>query len=42
LKVTNFNPPHLYGVILLEFRRDLWHQKTGVPGLSCGIIWSYV
>jgi len=21
-----------------EFRRDLWRQKTRVPGLSCGVI----
>jgi len=20
----------------VEFRGDLWHQKAGVPGLSCG------
>jgi len=22
----------------VEFRRDLWHQKTRVPGLSCGVV----
>jgi len=22
----------------VEFRGDLWHQKTRVPGLSCGIV----
>jgi len=38
----NFNPPHLYlvppsGVTLLEFCRDLWHQKTRRIALSCGI-----
>ena len=22
----------------VEFRGDLWHQKTRVPGLSCGVI----
>ena len=42
-KVTNFNPPHLHlsppqGVILFEFRRELWCQKTRVNGLSCGVI----
>ena len=27
----------------LESHRDLWHQKTRVPGLSCGIVlWSYI
>jgi len=26
------------GVILLEFRRDFWHQKTRVPGLPYGVI----
>ena len=33
-KVTDFNPPHLQ----FEFLCDLWHQKTTVPGPSCGII----
>ena len=41
-KVTNFNPLHLHlsppqGVILFEFRRDLWYQKT-CHGLSCGVV----
>jgi len=22
----------------VEFRGDLWHQKTTVPGLSCGVV----
>jgi len=22
----------------VEFRRDLWHQKTRLPGLSCGVV----
>jgi len=22
----------------VEFRGDLWLQKTGVPGLSCGVV----
>ena len=42
-KVTDFDPPHLhlaplYGVTLVEFRGDLWRQKTRVPGLSCGVV----
>ena len=37
-----FNLPHLYlapplGVTPLEFRRDLWQQKTRKVALSCGI-----
>ena len=37
-----FNLSHLYlappsGVTPLEFRRDLWHQKTRRIALSCGI-----
>ena len=37
-----FNVPHFYlappsGVTPLEFRRDLWHQKTRMIALSCGI-----
>ena len=40
-KVADFDPPHLHlaplqGVIPVEFRRNLWHQKTRVPELSCG------
>ena len=35
-----FDPPHLHlappqGVIPVEIRGDLWHQKTRVPELSC-------
>ena len=42
-KVTDFDPPHLhsaplYEVTPVEFRADLWLQKTRVPGLSCGVI----
>jgi len=42
-KVADFDPPHLYmappkGVAPVEFRGDLWRQKTRVPGLSCGVI----
>jgi len=37
-----FNLPHLYlallsGVTVLEFRRDLCHQKTRKIALSCGV-----
>jgi len=28
----------LLGLTQLEFRRDLWRQKTRVPGLSYGVI----
>jgi len=42
-KVADFDPPHLHsappqGVIPVEFRGDLWQQKTRVPGLSCGVV----
>ena len=42
-KVADFDPPDLhlappYGVTPFEFRRDLWRQKTRIPGLSCGFI----
>ena len=38
-----FDPPHLHltppqGVIPVEFHWDLWHPKTGFPGLSCGVV----
>jgi len=37
-----FNLPHLslaspLGVTPLEFRGDLWHQKTRMNALSCGV-----
>jgi len=37
------DPPHLHlvppwGVNPVEFRGDLWHQKTRVPTLSCGVV----
>ena len=40
LKVADFDPPHVHlaptqGVIPVEFRGDLWRQKSRVPGLSC-------
>jgi len=42
-KVADFDPPHLHsapscGVTPVEFQGDLWHQKTGVPGVSCGVV----
>jgi len=42
-KFTDFTPPHLHlapplGVSPFEFRKDFWHQKTRVPGLSCGVV----
>jgi len=42
-KVDDFDPPHLHlappeGVTPVEFRGDLWHSKTRVPGLSCGVV----
>ena len=41
--VADFDPPHLHlappqGVTPVEFRGDLWHQKTRVPGVSCGVV----
>ena len=38
-KVADFDSPHLHlappqGVIPVEFRGDVWHQKTSLPGLS--------
>ena len=43
LKVADFDPPHLHlappqGVTAVEFRGDLWCQKTRVPGLSCSFV----
>ena len=43
--VADFDPPHMHSapperVIPVEFRGDLWRQKTGVPGLSCGVLGS--
>jgi len=42
-KIADLNLPHLYlapplGVMLLEFPRDFWRQKAGVPGLSYGVV----
>ena len=44
LKVADFDAPHLHlappqGVIVDEFRGDLWHQKARVPVLSCGVLY---
>jgi len=38
-----FNLPHLhlapsFEVTLFEFCQDIWHQKTRMPGLLCGIV----
>jgi len=43
-KVADFDPPHLHltpmwGATLVEFRGDLWRQKTRLPDLSCGIVY---
>jgi len=43
-KVADFDPPHLHlappqGVIPVEFHGDIWHQKTRVPELSCGVVY---
>jgi len=43
-KVADFDPPHLHsapssGVTPVEFRGDLWRQKTRVPALSCGVVY---
>ena len=42
-KVTDFDPPHLhsapsYGVTPVDFRGDLWPQKSRLPGLSYGVV----
>jgi len=42
-KVADFDLPYLHlappqGVTLVEFRRDLWRQKTRVPGLLRGVV----
>ena len=42
-KVADFDPPHLhsapsYWVTPVEFRGDLWQQKTRVPRLSCCVV----
>ena len=41
-KVADFNPPtciwRLRGGAPIEFRGDVWHQKTRLPVLSCGVL----
>jgi len=42
-KFAAFNLLHLHltpplGVTQVEFRRDLWHEKTRVPELSCDFV----
>jgi len=42
-KVADFDPPHLHsappcGVTPVVFRGDLWHQKTRIPGVLCGVV----
>ena len=42
-KVAGFDPPHLHlappwWVTPVEFRGDLWRQKTRVPGVLCGVV----
>jgi len=42
-KVADFDPPHLHsappqGMTPVEFRGDLWLQKTRVSVLSCGVV----
>ena len=42
-KVADFDPRHLHlvppqGVTPVDFRGDLWRQKTRVVGLSCGVV----
>ena len=42
-KVADFDPPHLHlapplGVTPVEFREDLWLQKTSVPGLARDVV----
>ena len=43
VEIADFDPPHLHvaplqGVTPVEFRGDLWLQKTRVHGLSCGVV----
>ena len=42
-KVADFDPPDLYlappqVVIQVEFRGDLWHPKTRLPGVSSDVV----
>ena len=41
--VADFNLAHVHlalqmGVTAVEYRRDLWHHKARVSGLSCGVV----
>ena len=43
-KLADCNAPQLHlvplmGMTLVEFRGSLWHHKTRVPDLSCGIVY---
>jgi len=37
-KVADFDPPDLHLAPPVKFRGDLWHQKTRVPEVSCGVV----
>ena len=37
-KVADFDPPKMHLAPPVAFRGDLWHQKTRVPRLSCGVV----
>ena len=41
-KVADFDPPPAFGAPAggdpVEFRGDLWRQKTRFPGLLCGVV----
>ena len=42
-KIADFDHPTCIrrprrGVTPIEFRGDLWHQKTRLPGVSCGFV----
>ena len=43
LKVADFDHPTCIRrprrVTPVEFRGDLWHQKTRLPGVSCGVVY---
>jgi len=43
VKFADYTLLHLYlapplGVTPFEFRKDFWHKKTRVPGVSCGVV----
>ena len=35
---TQVNLSFLLGLIPFEYQQDIWHQKTRVPELSCGVV----